>query len=607
MRFKGNKGLPAHVRIPSLYPIGRGILFFLLCAASGGTAASAVSSGKLNNFGILEQPDSLHWEILTSCCPWLNRDSTCTYSQLSRCRDSLFAHGYLEAAFDSLQPDSTNLYYCLSAFHLGRQYRVTSLPDSLAPFGQDSTPYYFRYLTPSTLLRLAQRIAQDSSLDLPASTILSVVAKNLDPSIYTLHTAVYSQRYHKLCQVDIAGVLPRERRWLATKLGLHLGDSLTDSQLQRVGVFAQEIPYLSLAAPVGFDYTTQGVTLHLAFSRRRASNLDGILGFSPASTEDQWGKWYGNIHTKLLNVCRLGESLEATWRSDAKGGTQANLSIDYPFILASSWGASLSADWIRLDSLNQRAALHLTASYALSARTTLSCGYEWAETQGENPDDTAKIHTHNPIIKSSSAYNPSIISRTVGIRLGYDYRRVNYSTPWNDGYFLQTIVSLSRRRVGDGAPHSTLRLAVDWGQSHPFGLRGLAFRIAGSIRSYALLAKGVQPLLAEVYRLGGTRSPRGYPEAALIAQHYATLNLEPEWRLASWVAIGLLADYAALLPARTWGQKQHNPSNYLGVGGGVRIKLPLGEFRFWLAKGYNLPRFTATRGVLLHLQAGFSF
>lgn len=607
MRFRVYKGLPALAWISSLRTIGLGILFFLLCAASGGAAVRAVSGGKLNSFGVLGQPDSLHWEILTSCCPWLNRDSTCTYSQLSRCRDSLHALGYLEASFDSLQPDSSNLYYRLSAFHLGRRYRVISLPDSLAPFGQDSTPYYFRYLTPSTLPKLAWRVAHDSSLNLPASSILSIAAKNRDSSIYTLRTSVYSQRYHKLCLVDIAGVLPRERRWLATKLGLHLGDSLTDSQLQRVGVFAQEIPYLSLAAPVGFDYTTQGVTLHLAFSRRRASNLDGIIGFSPASTGDQWGKWYGNIHTKLLNVCRLGESLEATWRSDAKGGTQANLSVDYPFILASSWGASLSADWIRLDSLNRRAALHLTASYALSARTSLSCGYEWAETQGENPVDTSKVHTNNPVKKSLSDYNTSTIARTVGIRLGYDYRRVNYSAPWDDGYFLLTTVSLSRRRVGDGTPHSTLRLAVDWGQSQPIGLHDLAFRIAGSIRSYALLAKGVQPLLAEIYRLGGTRSLRGYPEASLIAQHYATLSLEPEWRLASWVAIGLLADYAVLLPARTWEQKQRNPSNYLGVGGGVRLKVRPGEFRFWLAKGYSLPQFTATRGVLLHLQAGFSF
>ena len=567
----------------------------------------AVSGGKLNSFGVLGQPDSLHWEILTSCCPWLNRDSTCTYSQLSRCRDSLHALGYLEASFDSLQPDSSNLYYRLSAFHLGRLYRVTTLPDSLLPFGQDSTPYYFRYLTPSTLPRLALRLAQDSSLALPESTILSVAARNKDSFIYTLCTSVSPQQYLKLYQIDIAGVLPKERRWLTTKLGLHLGDSLTDSQLQRIGVLAQEIPYLSLAAPVRFDYTAQGVTLHLAFSRRRASNLDGIIGFSPASTGDQWGKWYGNIHTKLLNVCRFGESLEATWRSDAKGGTQANLSVDYPFILASSWGASLSADWIRLDSLNQRAALHLTASYALSARTTLYCGYEWAETQGGNLADTAKIHTLSTIINSSSAYNPSIISRTVGIRLGYDYRRVNYSTPWNDGYFFLTIASVSRRRVGDGTPHSTLRLAVDCGQSQPIGLHGLAFRIAGSVRSYALLAKGVQPLLAEIYRLGGTRSLRGYPEASLIAQHYATLSLEPEWRLASWVAIGLLADYAVLLPARTWEQKQRNPSNYLGVGGGMRIKVRPGEFRFWLAKGYSLPQFTATRGVLLHLQAGFSF
>jgi len=262
------------------------------------------------------------------------------------------------------------------------------------------------------------------------------------------------------------------------------------------------------------DSKNNGVLL-INVKEKNTNNFDGIIGYVPPANDNESGYVTGLVNVTLRNIFGTGRAAAIRWQKLNRESQELELKYLEP--------------WLFGFPFNINGELFQRIQDTTYVQRKLSGGIEYLAT--EDISATAFVSTEEVIptdrvIPVFTVYNSS--SLTTGLSLRIDVRDDPLSP--TSGFLFETGYSLSRKKITGPVEYFTPGLETNINlQRISAGFSGyyeLFFRnvIALSVNGREL--KGPFFEDSDLWKLGGTKTVRGYREEQFLASRVAWTNLE---------------------------------------------------------------------------------
>lgn len=354
-------------------------------------------------------------------------------------------------------------------------------------------------------------------------------------------------------------VLLREARLDKGELFNQVKIEAAQKRLEHLGYFSKVSPFSIVFA--------RGDTVNIVITveEGRTSTINGAIGYNPARGQQE-GYMTGLVDLSLANLFGTGRRLEAQWHR--RDPFSSNLAFGYeePWLFGTPFRVGLALEQIDQDSsyiyTGAGFTIGVELGYNLSSRVRL--GWERVV-----PDSTA-----GAFLARSTKY-------TAGVQASYDTR----DNPWNprQGLYYRTSVEYGRKR--NRSTHSasaerfkvrTSKFTLDLEHFIPTFSRHV---IAAALHGREFRS-GEKPVpISEHFRLGGTRSLRGYRQDQFSGTRVAWSNLEYRYLLTSRSRAFLFFDFGMYYREQrnvNTGHLETIDKRKYGYGMGFRVESRLG-------------------------------
>ncbi|MBN2541980.1 BamA/TamA family outer membrane protein [bacterium] len=292
---------------------------------------------------------------------------------------------------------------------------------------------------------------------------------------------------------------------------------------------------------------------------RAMNSVNGIIGYSPGIAGES-GELYGTAELTMKNLWGTCRGLHLRWISAGSQGREILVEYREPWFL--------------------RTAVELNGSFLETKQDSSYTEYDWEISSiipvGRFTSFNAGLGLKEVVPESVGTYifnipKSSTFTLSTGFEINMYDRAVN---PKSGGAFRSDFSLMDKRRDGPdfvftgSRKKHVFQLGVDC-QS---GLAILLFPsqvLFTSLNWKSYLVSGVELPLSDLYRVGGSRSVRGYKEQQFAADKVGWSNIEYRLLLGPGARVFAFADIA-------WFEKSAIPDVKVGWGVGLRFESNIG-------------------------------
>jgi outer membrane protein assembly factor BamA len=467
--------------------------------------------------------------------------------------------GYFSADVQIQETDDT--LYILP----GNRALITSItiePESVPVYREvlNRTRYIIGNYFSTTFIELwiGETLALIENRGYPLSAIIldSLQMKHGEPPAVHLHLSLHDLEKITLHTINIEGNNETRDRTIMRQAGVFPGDQFSRDRIDnirprllRTGLFR------SVSEPQIFMDRTGG-SLLVTVEESRFNSFDGILGYMP----EPGGGGYvmGLAHITMRNLFGTMRRFEAKWQRETQVTQELLLNYREPYLAGLPVNVSFGFRQRQQDSTYVQTRTRLLADAELFRNSTIGFSYEY-----ERVIPAEDI----PLTRVQDAR-----SHITGFELTYDSRDdavvprsgIHYATEYQTG-------SIRRTTNGSDVYDTLHRFLIDFrmyisvSYNHVFfvGLHGRESRLT-------------QYQESDLFRLGGTRSLRGYREGQFTGSRTAWTNTEYRFMAGqrSYMFGFIDAGYYLLPPLD--GESLRQDQFLVGYGGGLHVETAIG-------------------------------
>lgn len=499
----------------------------------------------------------------------------------SEVRNDLVAHGWLEAACDTIliTGDSAR---CI--MHLGTRYRwarlsAGNLPAEIASAARfRERAYADRPVTPRQMARLYDGLL--SQCEENGYPFASVRLDSLRPSDEGLIAAIRLDR-GPLTRIDsilVRGDARISKRYLYSHIGISPGDLYNETLVAALDKRLRELPFVAVKQRPYVQFAPERTKLHLFLDPKKASSFNGILGVQPDPATGKV-RFTGDLDLRLRNALKRGEAIDLNWRALADRTQDLKVRFNYPFAFNTPFGADLSLKLFKRDTtfleVNARAALE----YLMPRGSKVSVFV----------NDKSSQRLGQFVSTTPGLGDVKLTSYGLGVqRERFDYRfnpRQGLSTELDGSVGRKRSTTSTLADAGEAVYTYTVQYEANarviW--HIPVGSRGTV-RIAGMGGTMV----NDRLFRNEIYRLGGIKTLRGVDEASIYCSSFAIGTMEYRFLFEENSNFFLFVDQA-------WWEDQSvdvlltdTPTGF-GAGTSFETKAGIFSLTYALAHQFNNP------------------
>jgi outer membrane protein assembly factor BamA len=450
---------------------------------------------------------------------------------------------------------------------------VTVAPESVPVHTEVSsrTDYivgdYFSTRLVETWIRETLTAMEDRGYPLSAIVLDSLSVDTTEPSGVQLHLSLHHVEKVTLHTIRIEGNKETRDRIIMRQAGVFPGDEFSRSRIDnirprllRTGLFR------SVAEPNVF-MDRQGGSLLISVEESRFNSFDGVIGYIPEP--DGGGYLTGLAHITMRNIFGTMRRFEARWQRESRLTQDMFFRYREPYVAGLPLSTSIGFRQRQQDTTFVRIQTRLTADAEIFRTITVGFSYEYERVI---PSETI---TSSPVRNSRS--------HLLGFEVAYDSRD-DAVVPRNGLWYSTEYQTGTVRRVtGSGNVDDTLhRFLIDFMMYFPVSINHVLF-----IGLHGRESRLAQFQESDLFRLGGTRSLRGYREGQFIGSRTGWTNAEYRFMAGrrSYV-FGFFDTGYYLYPSPDEGSPG-NDQFLFGYGGGLQVETAIGliSLGFGFGKG----------------------
>ena len=501
----------------------------------------------------------------------------------------LYDLGYIAATFDSVYKIATEVHALLS---LNKKYtwitiRKGNVDDEListAGFKEKyfrNKPVYFKDLIKYQLNLI--RECENSGYPFATIKLDSII---LTDSSISASLCLKKGNQYIIDSVLVTGSAEISDIYIRNYIGIKPHDVYNENLIKQITTRIKEISFVSESKPLDLEFFENSCKLILHLDKRKASQINGVIGFLPDDSKSGRLVITGDFQLKLNNPFGNGETMDLAWKSPGHQTQDLKTHLVYPFVV-SRFGLDLGFAIYKKDTTYVDVTKEAGIQYLLPRGNYLKAfvnnkttslqsvkGLENATTLPPYADVNSLLYglgirsekldyRINPrkgvALEASAATGTRVISKhpKINPRL-YDSLDLT-STQYNGQYNVDYFISLRNRTVLD------------------LGMKG------GHLI-------GTQIFANELFRLGGLRSLRGFDEESIYASSYDMVKVELRYLLEQNSFFALFWN-GAYYENRSYSPVTDRYDTPYGFGAGVSFETKLGIFsvNYALGKQFNNP------------------
>ncbi len=511
--------------------------------------------------------------------------------------DLLRKKGYLSASADSVfWGDDTaraNLF-------LGKQYKWLSLrvKDVDRPLldasGFNEKKFRLAIIEPIEIDLLKRRVLrklEDAGYPFASVMLDSLIVENGAVSADFL---IQKGPLYQIDSIRVFGDAVISKKFIHRYLHLPEGIIYQQSKLDQITPMLKRLPYLQEEQPWQLNMLGAGSVLDLYLKNKKSSQLNGFLGFLPASDQLGGNKMLltGDLNIRLMNSFGKGESLLLLFQQIQFKSPRLQMSYQHPYIGGSAFGLDLSFDGFRKDSSFLNIRLQAGAQFSIDGNSEGKLFLQHFITTLDYVDTS--------LIRATRRLPAQLDQRTSF--LGIEWRRSNIAAILNPrkGTQVQLTSMAGIRRIRPNNSITSIKTAdnssFDYASLYDsVKLRDLTFRIQANVERFFSFGKtGVMKtslraglvhnsnlLRNELFQIGGLQLLRGFDDESIFASYYSVLSLEYRLLTGPSSFLYLFTD-AGHIQNQTLSREF---KTYLGTGLGTAFETKAGMFNVAFAVG----------------------
>lgn len=398
---------------------------------------------------------------------------------------------------------------------------------------------------------------------------------------------------------DVVGDANIKKWYLNKYLGLHPGSAYNEAAIQAISSRISQLPYLSVTRTASvYFYGTKAMPI-LALADRKASSIDGVVGFAPNTGAGAVGGdkllITGEANLKLQNLFGTGKSFDLNYRSFMGNSQDLKVKFVFPYVFRTNLGFDYELALLKQDTTFLDVRNNVGVQYRFLGTDYIRVFYE--------VQSTSLITVDTNSIKASRALPAAsdITGNTSGLGVKvsrYDYflnPRKGFGVDFTGGVGIKTInrnptIDALRFEDGQGGTYSLYdSIQLEYVQYKLLGMAEcyIPVWLRATIRLQATgghLAS--QNLFTnELFRIGGIRSLKGFDEQAIFASSYLIGNVELRYLLQQNSNVMLFWNGAYYRNAVKAPEVSDKP---FGFGAGMNFETGAGVFSIFYAVGKEM-------------------
>ncbi len=381
--------------------------------------------------------------------------------------------------------------------------------------------------------------------------------------------------------LQLTGQVKSNERFLQNYLKLWPGEPFSEETVGKIPARLSRLPYLTLNSAPELSFQNNQATVYLEVAKRPANQIDGVIGFLPNSVNKE-GKLLltGQFNLALYNMFGNGRQLKINWESFKPRSQSMKLEFYQPLILGSPLNTGFRFGLLKEDSTFVNTHFQVDLSYPLSTNSTFNVFGKLRSTS----------LSANHELRSSNRL-PDFADTDLSLYgVGYEWARLDhYLHPTSGTSFGFNLSAGNRKLRRNSALQDSLYRNVDRTTTQA-GWEAVVKHFIKLNQHWVLAVRGhgggiynKRLFLNDLFRLGGLKSIRGFPENGFFASEYIYTVLEPRFYFDTDSYLFAFFDKAWLM-SYTLETSEFNdrPS---GLGAGISFVVKGGKFNLAWAVG----------------------
>jgi len=265
----------------------------------------------------------------------------------------LYAKGYVLAQIDSSKTEQKELILFVS---LNEQYKWKKLSPgnlsaaAIANIGFDEKEFTAKGFNYQQLIQIENKIIEhyeNHAYPFASIKLKDIQIKNNEIS------AAFDLKQGPFITIDtiiLQGFTDIHYKYIALLLDISSGDLYNEEKIKRISKQLATMPFASEDKNHQLEFRGDKASIRLHLAKRNTNILDGIVGFQPRSGTDNSLMLTGNLHLKLINSFKRGETIDLNWRSTGGSSQNIEVAFAYPYLLNTSLGVDYKFKLFKQDS-----------------------------------------------------------------------------------------------------------------------------------------------------------------------------------------------------------------------------------------------------------------
>jgi outer membrane protein assembly factor BamA len=443
-------------------------------------------------------------------------DSLTLIPALKTIEAELKSKGFLTASYDSVVYSSAEIIVYWS---LGKQSSFSSInikkdeQDLLSNLGYRTDKAIFNPDYYTKLMNALVKWGCNNGYPFALARLENVQLNN-DSSDFTADLLFDKGPSYQLDTVMIKGNAKLNQNYFLNYLDVSKGDIFNESKLNKWTFRIKEIPFVSEVRPYEIEYSDS--TYHPVFylQNKKASMLNGIIGFQSDNTKS--GKVYltGDVKIKLMNVFGRAELIDFNWNNPQPRTQDLKIKINYPFIFDLPFGLEGEFSLFKKDTLWFEVNRQLGIQYLVNGNNSVKVF------AGKKTNNLISVEPYQNQITLPDVADVQLIN----YGLGFQWQNLDYRFNPTNGYDINITGTAGQRTIKknikfpdvwyDSLNLKSNQYRFDLNADYYFPLGKSSVLNFGTAASHI---QGEKYFANELIRFGGLKTLRGFNETSFSA------------------------------------------------------------------------------------------
>jgi outer membrane protein assembly factor BamA len=381
--------------------------------------------------------------------------------------------------------------------------------------------------------------------------------------------------------IVVRGNLKIAKSYLKGYFNFKNKNSYNESVVRLIPQLAIELPFAVETQPATVEFTEENASLYLFLEKRRVNQFDGYIGIAPVSSQTGRIAVSGELNLRLLNLFTIGENIDLQWRATEQFSQFLELKTIFPYL----FGTPLGIDGVFL--LDKKDTTFLNMNYIIGLNYSF---------RGHNYTRVYLDYSTSNLLNNSLytlSHSQSILDyKKTMYGFAFRFRQLDFIYNPRKGYELTLNCAVGNRKIiENGKAGENFYSEVE--------INSVRYRLQGKIRGYIPLHSrwvavlgaeggalyGKNPLVNEMFRIGGINSLQGFEDLSIRASSYGIGLVEMRFIMAKIAYLNTFFNGA-------WYEQKIN-DNYrndfpFGFGTGITFTTKAGLFYLSYALGKQL-------------------